>query len=123
MNMKKCKINSVYVAGLLRQLSLTCLMIFCLGFGLQAQDSGSGGDQSKVGEELDQFVNRFLDWVVVSYATYTGQHDAELESIFAKAKDALDKIEAGATLVQVYTGFIYEGPKLVKSINKALLKK
>lgn len=91
MNMKKCKINSVYVAGLLRQLSLTCLMIFCLGFGLQAQDSGSGGDQSKVGEELDQFVNRFLDWVVVSYATYTGQHDAELESIFAKAKEALDK--------------------------------
>ena len=38
------------------------------------------------------------------------------------AKDALDKIEAGATLVQVYTGFIYEGPQLVKSINKAILK-
>ena len=37
------------------------------------------------------------------------------------AKDALDKIEAGADLVQVYTGFIYEGPKLIKSINKALL--
>lgn len=38
------------------------------------------------------------------------------------AQDALDKIEAGATLVQVYTGFIYEGPKLVKNINKAILK-
>ena len=38
------------------------------------------------------------------------------------AKDALEKIEAGADLVQVYTGFIYEGPSLVKSINKALLK-
>ncbi len=38
------------------------------------------------------------------------------------AKDAIDKIEAGADLVQVFTGFIYEGPKLVKSINKALLK-
>jgi dihydroorotate dehydrogenase len=38
------------------------------------------------------------------------------------AKDALDKIDAGATLVQVYTGFIYEGPQLVKSINKAILK-
>ncbi|QKX05764.1 quinone-dependent dihydroorotate dehydrogenase [Aquimarina sp. TRL1] len=38
------------------------------------------------------------------------------------AKDALDKLAAGATLVQVYTGFIYEGPKLVKEINKALLK-
>lgn len=39
------------------------------------------------------------------------------------AKDALEKIDAGADLVQVYTGFIYEGPSLVKSINKALLKK
>lgn len=37
------------------------------------------------------------------------------------AKDALDKIEAGADLVQLYTGFIYEGPKLIKEINKALI--
>ena len=36
-------------------------------------------------------------------------------------KDALDKLKAGAKLVQVYTGFIYEGPGLVKRINKALL--
>ncbi len=39
------------------------------------------------------------------------------------AQDALDKLEAGADLVQLYTGFIYEGPKLIKDINKALLKK
>jgi dihydroorotate dehydrogenase len=39
------------------------------------------------------------------------------------AQDALEKIEAGADLVQVYTGFIYEGPGLIKSINKALIKK
>ncbi len=39
------------------------------------------------------------------------------------AKDALEKLEAGASLVQLYTGFIYEGPRLIKSINKALLKK
>jgi len=38
------------------------------------------------------------------------------------ADDALEKLEAGAKLVQVYTGFVYEGPSLVKSINKALLK-
>jgi dihydroorotate dehydrogenase len=38
-------------------------------------------------------------------------------------KDALEKIEAGADLVQIYTGFIYEGPKLVKRINKAILEK
>ena len=38
-------------------------------------------------------------------------------------KDALDKINAGADLVQIYTGFIYEGPSLVKRINKAILAK
>lgn len=39
------------------------------------------------------------------------------------ADDALEKLEAGASLVQLYTGFIYEGPKLVADINKAILKK
>ena len=38
------------------------------------------------------------------------------------AKDAKDKIAAGATLVQVYTGFVYEGPGLIKSILKGLIK-
>jgi dihydroorotate dehydrogenase len=39
------------------------------------------------------------------------------------AEDALEKLEAGADLVQLYTGFVYEGPKLIKDINKAILKK
>lgn len=38
-------------------------------------------------------------------------------------EDALEKLEAGAVLVQLYTGFIYEGPGLVKIINKAILKR
>ncbi len=37
------------------------------------------------------------------------------------AKDALEKLDAGATLVQLYTGFIYEGPELINDINKAIL--
>ncbi|MFN3756507.1 MAG: quinone-dependent dihydroorotate dehydrogenase [Flavobacterium sp.] len=39
------------------------------------------------------------------------------------AQDAIEKLEAGASLVQLYTGFVYEGPKLIKDINLALLKK
>ena len=35
--------------------------------------------------------------------------------------DALDKLRAGADLIQLYTGFIYEGPALIKRINKAIL--
>ncbi|KAB7531321.1 quinone-dependent dihydroorotate dehydrogenase [Flagellimonas olearia] len=36
-------------------------------------------------------------------------------------EDALEKLDAGADLVQLYTGFIYEGPALIKKINKAIL--
>ena len=38
------------------------------------------------------------------------------------AEDAIEKLEAGASLVQLYTGFIYEGPALIRRINKAILK-
>lgn len=37
-------------------------------------------------------------------------------------KDAIDKLKAGAKLVQIYTGFIYEGPGLIKEINKSILR-
>jgi dihydroorotate dehydrogenase len=37
------------------------------------------------------------------------------------AEDALEKLDAGASLVQLYTGFIYEGPGLIKRINKKIL--
>ena len=36
-------------------------------------------------------------------------------------EDALEKIQAGASLIQIYTGFIYEGPGLIKRILKGLL--
>lgn len=39
------------------------------------------------------------------------------------AADALEKLDAGASLVQLYTGFIYEGPGLIKEINKAILNR
>jgi len=37
-------------------------------------------------------------------------------------EDALEKLEAGASLVQLYTGFVYEGPGVVKRINKSILR-
>jgi dihydroorotate dehydrogenase len=37
-------------------------------------------------------------------------------------QDALNKLNAGAALVQLYTGFVYEGPAVIKKINKALLQ-
>jgi dihydroorotate dehydrogenase len=38
------------------------------------------------------------------------------------AQDAIDKLKAGASLVQVYSGFIYEGPSIVKNICEGILK-
>ena len=35
-------------------------------------------------------------------------------------QDAIEKLEAGASLLQVYTGFVYEGPALVKRILNRL---
>jgi dihydroorotate dehydrogenase len=39
------------------------------------------------------------------------------------AEDAQEKINAGASLVQVYTGFIYEGPSIAKKICRLFIKK
>lgn len=38
-------------------------------------------------------------------------------------EDALEKLAAGASLLQLYTGFIYEGPALVRRINESILKR
>ncbi|MDM1050335.1 MULTISPECIES: quinone-dependent dihydroorotate dehydrogenase [Sphingobacterium] len=38
------------------------------------------------------------------------------------AADAIEKLNAGASLIQIYTGFIYEGPGLVAEICKGILK-
>ena len=37
------------------------------------------------------------------------------------ADDAIEKLNAGASLIQIWTGFVYEGPSIIKKINKALL--
>ncbi len=38
-----------------------------------------------------------------------------------KPEDAIEKLNAGADLIQLYTGFVYEGPAVVKVLNKAIL--
>ena len=61
---------------------------------------------------------------MIKYIADKTKHELPIIGVggIMSAKDAIEKIEAGATLVQVYTGFIYEGPALVKRINKAILR-
>ena len=40
-----------------------------------------------------------------------------------KPNDAIEKLNAGADLIQLYTGFVYEGPAVVKRINRAILNR
>ena len=88
--------------------------------GLKASDSqleaiGNGGlsgqpikaKSTKVIKYLSEKSNKAFPIIGVG-----GIHSAE---------DALEKLEAGADLLQIYTGFIYEGPSLIKAINKAIL--
>jgi dihydroorotate dehydrogenase len=38
------------------------------------------------------------------------------------AQDAIDKMKAGASLLQLYTGFVYEGPGILKAINRKIVE-
>ena len=68
-----------------------------------------------------------LTWKALETVNYIRQRTKGLLPIIGTggimtAEDAVNMINAGATLVQVYTGFIYEGPSLVKKINRKILK-
>lgn len=80
----------------------------------EVTDIGAGGLSGKpVRERSTEIVKYIADQtngalpIIASGGIFTGRH-------------AKDKLEAGASLVQVWTGFIYEGPAIVKKICKDL---
>ena len=46
---------------------------------------------------------------------------AHIETLLSAAEDAYEKIKRGASLVQMITGLIYEGPQIIGEINKGLV--
>ena len=76
---------------------------------------GAGGLSGKVLRERSTQVIRYLH----------SQSDGNFPIIgvggIHSPEAALEKLEAGASLIQLYSGFIYEGPSLIRNINKALL--
>lgn len=60
---------------------------------------------------------------VVRYLVKKSNHVFPIIAVggICSADEAIEKIKAGATLVQIYTGFIYEGPGLIKEINQKIL--
>lgn len=61
---------------------------------------------------------------VIRYLNVKSNHSFPIIGVggIHSAEDALEKIHAGASLIQLYTGFIYEGSGLIKKINQAILK-
>ncbi|MDA0194798.1 MAG: quinone-dependent dihydroorotate dehydrogenase [Bacteroidetes bacterium] len=75
---------------------------------------GAGGLSGKVLSSRSTEVIKYLNVKLKGKVPIIG-----VGGIFS-AQDAIDKLEAGASLLQVYSGFIYEGPGLIKKLNKAL---
>lgn len=60
---------------------------------------------------------------VVRYISDNSQHQIPIIGVggIQTPEDAKEKLSAGASLIQIYTGFIYEGPGIVKAINSSLI--
>lgn len=60
---------------------------------------------------------------VIRYLAEKSNHSFPIIGVggIHSAQDALDKLDSGASLIQLYTGFIYEGPALIGRINKKIL--
>jgi dihydroorotate dehydrogenase len=82
----------------------------------KVNDLGAGGVSGKVLAKRSTEVIRYL-----ASQSHNAFPIIGVGGVFT-AQDAIDKLEAGASLVQVYTGMIYEGPGLIKNINKGLVK-
>lgn len=79
------------------------------------QKIGEGGLSGKPLKQRSTEVIRYLNKKTNGRMTIIGAGG------ISSAEDAIEKLDAGASLIQVYTGMIYEGPALVRKINKAIL--
>ncbi len=80
------------------------------------ENIGAGGLSGKPLQQRSTEVIRYLNKQSKGRLTIIGVGG------IANAADATEKLNAGASLVQVYTGLIFEGPLLVKRINQNLLR-
>lgn len=80
----------------------------------ELQQIGNGGLSGK------PLQNRALEIIKYLHTQTNGQLPIIGVGGILSPEDAVNMLKAGASLVQIYTGFIYEGPALVKKINKAI---
>jgi dihydroorotate dehydrogenase len=83
----------------------------------EAEKSGAGGLSGKPIAERSTEIIRYLKSKSQNRFSIIGVGGIH------SAKDALEKINAGADLIEIYTGMIYEGPGLMKDMLRSLVKK
>ncbi|MFC2120047.1 quinone-dependent dihydroorotate dehydrogenase [Bacteroidota bacterium] len=83
----------------------------------EINDFGNGGLSGK------PLKNRAIEVVKFLHKTSNGEIPIIGTGGIMNPEDANDMIEAGASLVQIYTGFIYEGPGLIRKIKKKINSK
>jgi len=81
----------------------------------EIQEIGAGGLSGKPVKNRSTEVIRYLSTKSNKSFAIIGVGGIHSED------DALEKLESGADLIQIFTGFIYEGPGLIKRINKKIL--
>ena len=82
----------------------------------EVEEIGAGGISGK------PLTNRSTE--VISYLHRKSNGNIPIIGVggIHSAEDAMEKFKAGASLVQLYTGYVYEGPSLIRQINEAVLK-
>ena len=83
----------------------------------EVKNIGNGGLSGSPVRERSTEVIRYLNKKSGGKVTIIGVGG------IASASDALEKLEAGAALVQIYSGMVYAGPGLVKEICEGILGK
>ncbi len=83
--------------------------------GTEVDNMGAGGLS---GKPLRQRATEVVKYI---HTRSNGQIPIIAVGGIFTAEDAIEKLEAGAALVQVYTGFIYEGPRIARNICEGLL--
>ncbi|MDN3204992.1 quinone-dependent dihydroorotate dehydrogenase [Algoriphagus sediminis] len=81
----------------------------------QVEAIGAGGVSGKVLKSRSTEVIRYL------HTKSSGAFPIVGVGGISSPEDAIEKLEAGASLIQVYSGMIYEGPGLIKRIKKGIL--
>lgn len=84
--------------------------------GLKSPNRNEAGGLS--GRPLNQMAT---DWIRYIYRISEGKVPIIGVGGITSGKDAYDKIRAGASLIQVYTGMIYRGPAIARKINQELI--